>query len=103
VDELEYRADIARVGATTYVVALAGELDLHVRPEEFLDSSIVGVLLHYLRELRDRGGALVLVSDDPRILQPFAILGLDRVFTIHARLDDALAELAVGDAIAQKA
>jgi anti-sigma B factor antagonist len=126
VDELEYRAHTARVGATTYVVALAGELDLHVRPEveeelrgvvtrggrdvivdftatEFLDSSIVGVLLHYLRELRDRGGALVLVSDDRRILQPFTILGLDRVFTIHARLDDALAELSVGGAIVQKA
>ena len=120
-DLLEYRAHTARVGAKTYVVAVAGELDLYARPKlekelqavvrrggrelivdltaaEFADSSIVGLLLHYMQELRERGGTLLLVADDGRILRPFTILGFDRVFTIHPRLPDALAELRVNGA-----
>jgi anti-sigma B factor antagonist len=123
-DPLEYRAHTARHGRSTYVLAVAGELDLYVRPElekelqaivarggrnlivdltaaEFLDSSIVGLLLHYLRELRSHGGDLVLVSDDRRILRPFGILGFDRVFTIRPRLDDALAELPLDGRVMQ--
>jgi anti-sigma B factor antagonist len=124
VDPLEYRAHTARHGSATYVLAVAGELDLYVRPElekelqaivarggrdvivdltaaEFLDSSIVGLLLHYLRELRSHGGELVLVSDDRRILRPFGILGFDRVFMIRPRLADALADLQLDEAVAQ--
>ena len=125
-DLLEYRAHTARVGANAYVLAVAGELDLYARPElekelqavlrrggrelivdltaaEFVDSSIVGLLLHYVQELRGRGGTLLLVADDGPILRPFTILGFDRVFAIHARLADALAELRVDGAAPQDA
>ena len=100
-----------------YVIALAGEVDLYTAPEfkqelldviakgakhvvidlsetTFIDSTTLGVLVGGVKRLRPTGGSLALVCTDQNISKIFEITGLDRVFTIHASRDEALAALA---------
>jgi anti-sigma B factor antagonist len=57
----------------------------------FLDSTGLGVLVGRLKLVRNQSGWLRLVCSNERILRVFRITGLDKVFGIHASLDDALA------------
>jgi anti-sigma B factor antagonist len=104
--------EVERSGATT-VLALRGELDLdsaqRLREElveaiaedtqvvvdlelvGFLDSVGLGVLVGGLKRARSHGGDLVLVCSSRAVLKPLEITGLDRVFTIHATRESALA------------
>ncbi|MFL5972448.1 MAG: STAS domain-containing protein [Gaiellaceae bacterium] len=114
--ELEFEVRTAGVGNHGFVVSICGEADLHNAPEMerellevlqlggnsvvvdfaevgFIDSTVLGLLLRYQPRFRDRGGDLVLVSDDRRILRTLEITGLDRVFRIEQRLGDAVAGL----------
>jgi anti-sigma B factor antagonist len=114
--ELEFEVRTAGVGNDGFVVSISGEADLHNAPEMerellevlqlggnsvvvdfaevgFIDSTVLGLLLRYQPRFRDRGGDLVLVSDDRRILRTLEITGLDRVFRIEQRLGDAVAGL----------
>jgi anti-sigma B factor antagonist len=100
-----------------YVIALAGEVDLYTAPEfkqelldviakgakhvvidlsetTFIDSTTLGVLVGGVKRLRTNDGQLSLVCSDRNITKIFEITGLDRVFTIHASRDEALASLA---------
>ncbi len=115
--ELDFELKTAGIGNDAFVVSVSGEADLHRAPEleeelrdvlqlggssvvvdlaevGFIDSSVLGLLLRYQPRFRDRGGDLVLVSDDRRILRTLQITGLDRIFRIENRLGDAVAELA---------
>lgn len=56
----------------------------------FMDSSGLGVLVGALKRLTERGGELVLVCPEGSPLKVLMITGLDRVFPIHAAVDDAL-------------
>ena len=99
-----------------YVISLAGEVDLYTAPEfkqqlleviaqgarevivdltntTFIDSTTLGVLVGGVKRLRPNDGQLSLVCSDRNITKIFEITGLDRVFTIHATRDDALAKL----------
>ena len=58
---------------------------------EFLDSTGLGVLVGALKRVRSHGGELELVCTRPRILKVFEVTGLDRVFAIHASVDEAVA------------
>ena len=110
---LEFRLTSARVADDSYVVSLGGEVDLHTAPQvderlralvadgarhivvdfgttSFIDSTVLGVLLKTLKLLDASGGALVLVSDDLRILRTFEVAGLNRIFRIVPSLNDAL-------------
>jgi anti-sigma B factor antagonist len=100
----------------SYVIALAGEVDLYTAPEfkqqlldviakgakdvvvdfsdtTFIDSTTLGVLVGGVKRLRTNGGQLSLVCSDRNITKIFEITGLDRVFTIHGTRDEALSAI----------
>jgi anti-sigma B factor antagonist len=95
-----------QLGDESYVIALAGEVDLYTAPEfkqqlldviakggrnvvvdfsetTFIDSTTLGVLVGGVKRLRQNGGQLALVPTDRNITKIFEITGLDRVFAIH--------------------
>ena len=97
----------------SYVIALAGEVDLYTAPEfkqqllevisqgarnvvvdfsdtTFIDSTTLGVLVGGVKRLRSNEGQLALVCSDRNITKIFEITGLDRVFTIYATRDEAV-------------
>jgi anti-anti-sigma factor len=57
---------------------------------EFCDSSGLSALLIAHRAMREHGGVVHLVSVHKKILDLMKISQLDRVFTINAKLADAL-------------
>jgi len=104
-----------KVGDDTYVISLAGEVDLYTAPEfkqhlvdvigeggkyvvvdfsdtTFIDSTTLGVLVGGVRRIRAQDGRLSLVCSDRNITKIFEITGLDRVFTIYPTRDEALAK-----------
>ena len=112
----EVRATTAQIGSDTYVISVAGELDVASsglladelsRTAErgarrvivdlvgltFMDSTALGILTAGAKRLRAAGGACVVVSRDPRILRVFEITGLDRIFTIEQSLAEAVEEV----------
>jgi anti-sigma B factor antagonist len=56
----------------------------------FMDSSGLGVLVGALKRLTERGGKLVLACPEGSPLKVLTITGLDKVFPIHASVDEAL-------------
>ncbi|MET0202068.1 MAG: STAS domain-containing protein [Gaiellaceae bacterium] len=108
------------IGGDAYVIALTGEVDLYTAPEfkqrlldvigkgaknvivdfsdtTFIDSTTLGVLVGGVKRLRTNDGQLSLVCSDRNITKIFEITGLDRVFTIHATREEAVASLASPD------
>ena len=102
-----------KVDDSTYVISLAGEVDLYTAPEfkqqlldviseggkdvvvdfsdtTFIDSTTLGVLVGGVKRLRAQDGRLSLVCSDRNITKIFEITGLDRVFTIHATREAAV-------------
>jgi anti-sigma B factor antagonist len=98
----------------TAVIALSGELDLYSCPEfkeellrvigtgaslvvvdltetTFIDSTALGVLIRGVERLKTQDGRLVVACSDPNIVKVFEVTGLDRIFTVHSSLDEALA------------
>lgn len=122
-DDLQpLRVTTARFGADSFVVAVAGELDIGTsdRFEQELDTLLddgarrlvvdllgisffgsvgLGLLTRAARRTRELGGECVVVSDDPRILRVFEITGLDRTLRIERSLMEAVAQL-VGTPVA---
>jgi anti-sigma B factor antagonist len=104
------------LGDSTYVISLAGEVDLYTAPEfkqqlleaigrgakqvvvdfsntTFIDSTTLGVLVGGVKRLRTNEGQLSLVCSDRNITKIFEITGLDRVFTIYPSRDEALEQI----------
>ena len=104
------------VSDETYVISLAGEVDLYTAPEfkqqllevigqggkevivdfsetTFIDSTTLGVLVGGVKRLRSNDGQLSLVCSDRNITKIFEITGLDRVFTIYPSREEALANV----------
>ena len=115
----EFSITTAQVGPESYVVALGGEVDMFDAPAlehdlakiamrgarrvivdftsaDFIDSTVLGLLVREVERLREDGGDLLVVSSDPRILRAFEITGLDRMFTIEPTLDGAVTAGAAG-------
>ena len=105
-----------QIGEQAHVIALGGEVDLYTAPEfkqqllhvigegskkvivdfsntTFIDSTTLGVLVGGVKRLRTNEGQLSLVCSDRNITKIFEITGLDRVFTIYATREEALASL----------
>ena len=105
-----------QLGDDSYVISLAGEVDLYTAPEfkqqlldvisqggknvvvdftntTFIDSTTLGVLVGGVKRLRTNDGQLSLVCSDRNITKIFEITGLDRVFTIHSSRDEAVATI----------
>ena len=110
---MQFEVNVAPVGDWT-VVAVAGEVDVATAPRlrtetlavlseghdrvvldleavDFLDSTGLGVLIGVLRRINAAGGRLRVVCSTPRILDLFALTGLDRVFDLRAGVADATA------------
>ena len=64
----------------------------------FIDSTALRVLLRALPKFSNRGGKLVLVSDDGRVLRTLEITGLDQKFKVESKLAEAIAQFADGSA-----
>ena len=105
-----------KLSEESYVISLAGEVDLYTAPEfkqqllevigeggkqvvvdfsetTFIDSTTLGVLVGGVKRLRSNDGQLALVCSDRNITKIFEITGLDRVFTIYPTRDEAVAPL----------
>ena len=116
---IEFGISKRRVDDATSVISVSGEIDLFTAPEfkqrvsapidegrthvivdltetTFIDSSSLGVLIGAHRRLRRLEGQLVIVCSNDAIVKTFRITGLDGVFTIVDRLDEALNGDAVG-------
>jgi anti-sigma B factor antagonist len=116
---IEFSIEDRREGDDKHVVAVTGEIDLFTAPDfkrhvsapiddgvahvvvdlsetTFIDSSSLGVLIGAHRRLKLRGGTLTIVSDNEAITKTFRITGLDGVFTLVPRIDDALNGESVG-------
>jgi anti-sigma B factor antagonist len=114
--EPEFEIRTAQTADDAFVVSVTGEADMATAPElerelrdvlrrggrsvavdlaevGFIDSTALGLLLRYQSRFRKRGGDLVLVSDDRRILRTLEITGLDRIFRIESRLGEAVGGL----------
>lgn len=114
--EPEFEVKTAQVGEDAFVVSVTGEADMDTAARiehelqdvlgrggrsvamdlvevAFIDSSALGLLLRFQPRFRARGGDLVIVSDDRRLLRTLEITGLDRIFRIEQRLGDAVGEL----------
>jgi anti-sigma B factor antagonist len=112
---LNFDVKTDKVDDGTYVISLAGEVDLYTAPEfkqqllsvigdggkdvvvdfsdtTFIDSTTLGVLVGGVKRLRAQEGRLSLVCSDRNITKIFEITGLDRVFTIYPSRDEALAK-----------
>jgi len=108
-----------QLGDDSYVIALAGEVDLYTAPEfkqqlldviakggkyvvvdftdtTFIDSTTLGVLVGGVKRLRTNDGQLALVCSDRNITKIFEITGLDRVFTIYESRSDAVEQRSAG-------
>ena len=106
-----------QLGDETYVISLAGEVDLYTAPEfkqqllevisqggknvvvdftdtTFIDSTTLGVLVGGVKRLRANDGQLALVCSDRNITKIFEITGLDRVFAIYGTRAEAVDALA---------
>jgi anti-sigma B factor antagonist len=103
-----------QLGTDSYLIALAGEVDLYTAPEfkqqllevisqggknvivdfsdtTFIDSTTLGVLVGGVKRLRSNDGQLALVCSDRNITKIFEITGLDRVFSIYPTRSEAVA------------
>lgn len=112
----------AVVTPSTYVVSVTGEIDSFTSPAleqelewvlgdgasnavvdlggvGFIDSTALRVLLRALPRFSRRGGTLVLVSDDRRVLRTLEITGLDRKFTVEPKLSEAIAHVVEGASV----
>jgi anti-sigma B factor antagonist len=98
------------------VVAVTGEIDLHVVSDPgarsaagpgpvvlvdlaevtFMDSSGVGVLIGQHRELEGEGGELRIVTGEGPALKILKLTSLDEVFSIFSSREDAVHELTGG-------
>ena len=109
-----------QLGDSSYVISLAGEVDLYTAPEfkqqlleviaqggkdvivdfsdtTFIDSTTLGVLVGGVKRLRSNDGQLSLVCSDRNITKIFEITGLDRVFTIYPTREEAVSKLRAAD------
>lgn len=111
--EAEFDVKSAQLGNDTFVVSVTGEADMETASEierelrqvlklggrsvavdlaevGFIDSTALGLLLRFQPRFRARGGDLLIVSDDRRVLRTLEITGLDRIFRIERRLGEAV-------------
>ena len=113
----QFSVNSERRGEALGIVTLAGEVDIYTAPRfkecllevldggverlvidlsgvTFIDSTALGVLIGGVRRVNAAGGAMTLVVTSRPVERVLSITGLDRVFTIHESLEDAIAALA---------
>jgi anti-sigma B factor antagonist len=101
----EFHVGTQRVSPDMLIVEPRGQADIHTAPAlrealseaiesggkvvvvdlsgvTFVDSMTLGVLLGAVKRLRQRGGELRIIVDDPHVRRVFEITLLDRVFDL---------------------
>jgi anti-sigma B factor antagonist len=96
-----------------HLVALDGELDLHVAPDvkhhlhklmkagkrrlvvdlcatSFIDSTAIGMLIAAGNRAQASGGLLTLVCDEPNVLRVFELIAMDQYLPVYASLEEAV-------------
>ena len=68
------------------------QLVLDLSAVTFIDSSGLGAIIGALRRTRAHDGDLVLVVADPELRRAFELCDLDRVFELHANLNNAVGQ-----------
>lgn len=86
-----YTAPRLRESIVAAVEAGRNRLIIDVQQVQFLDSTGLGVLVGALKRVRGEDGSLDIVCTQERILKIFEITGLDKVFGLHASVEDARA------------
>jgi anti-sigma B factor antagonist len=105
-----FQATSGRLEDGTFVVSVAGELDLYTVPElegalrvadgaglvvvelsrcTFIDSTALGVLLAAKRRLDTLGDCFAIVAACAELRRAFEVTGLDREFAFHRSLASA--------------
>ena len=110
-----FHLETITAGADCAVLRVRGEIDVYTAPQlrehvikllddgaryltadlrevDFLDSTGLGALVGSLKRLREQDGSLTLVTAADRILMIFRLTGLDRVFTLHPSVSQAIAD-----------
>ena len=59
---------------------------------EFIDSSVIGALVGFMRKARDAGGDVKLAALTPDIETIFELTRLQKVFQIHDSVEEAVRE-----------
>lgn len=91
----------ARLRSTVRKHIARGDL-VHVvdlSPLSQLDASTLSELIRVRRWLREVGGSLALIVQQPNILRILTIAGLDRIFGVYPSKRDAMAALGASDLI----
>lgn len=78
------------------------ELVVDLSEANLVDSAALGVLLRVAKRLRPRGGDVRIVAGSEPIRRLFEITLLDRLFPLHASVDEAVAAFDAEDAAARR-
>jgi anti-sigma B factor antagonist len=80
----QFRDSLARLSTSRQLV-----IDLSGVP--FVDSAGLGAVVGGIRRVRDRGGDVVLACNRPTLVRVLRMTGVDRIVTIAATVDKAIA------------
>jgi len=121
VDGLVVRMRTVPLGPGVQVVSAEGDLDLHntTQLEEalestdhprvildltevpFIDSTALGTIVASTKSMRSQGRELLVVAGNPAVARVLSITGLERVFSVHPSLAEAITSALDGDTVAR--
>lgn len=113
----EFAVESRMLDGAVAVITLRGEVDIYTAPRfkerllavlddgirglvidlsavTFIDSTALGVMIGGVRRMHEVGGDMALVVTTRPVERVLSITGLDRIFTIHQSVNDAVAALA---------
>lgn len=85
-----YTAPRLRQAITDVIDSGAAKVILDMEQVDFLDSTGLGVLVGALKRAKSKDGILSIVATQDKILKIFDITGLNKVFPMHASVDEAI-------------
>ena|SRR5581483_3030547 len=112
-NSVDIKVNVREVQADCYAVELSGEIDVYTSPKvkdaitdlidrgvyhlvinlekvRYIDSTGLGVLIGGLKRVREHGGTVNLVCNNPQIKKIFDITGLVKIFGIFESEDAAM-------------
>lgn len=121
VDGLVVRMRTVPLGSGVQVVSAEGELDLHTAKQldealestdhprvildltevPFVDSTALGAIVASTKSMRSQGRELIVVAGNPVVARVLSITGLERVFSVHPSLAEAITSALDGETAAR--
>jgi anti-sigma B factor antagonist len=87
-----YTAPRLRQAIVDLVDGGASRIVVDMEKVDFLDSTGLGVLVDGMKRVKSRDGSLAIVATQDKILKIFDITGLNRAFSLHSSVDEAVNE-----------